>query len=364
MSGARGGEWCGRQSSHPSGQHSVPRFLCPTLPLPALLSKPVDTALLVLLAFTPPVVLFADKAIVLITSVVAAAGLLHLLLQRDLRPARPGIATVVLLLLGLLGACSTLWSIDVQRSLRAVLGMAGFIAIAILLLAWVPGFSARRDGTAIASAAAAGLILTSGLFVFGALNWTPEYELSSYNRPLCLLLLVSWPVGALLWHQQRWILLMIIAASVVATILLAVSAAAKLALLAGVVAVLLAACLRAGVAMIILGSAVLALITMQVPLLYHVVEAFPQPDWLPSSAYHRIEIYDFATRAILERPWLGWGLSTFRLFPVGSDELAGFVYLKAMPPHVHNNFLEAWFDLGFLACCWYRHYRWRRCAGP
>jgi O-antigen ligase len=74
--------------------------------------------------------------------------------------------------------------------------------------------------------------------------------------------------------------------------------------------------------------------------------AKPLHDHLPESWAARIDIYTYAVSRSLEKPWLGWGYESARLFE------------PMIPDHTHNHSLQAWLELGIpglllLAGLWF-----------
>ena len=70
---------------------------------------------------------------------------------------------------------------------------------------------------------------------------------------------------------------------------------------------------------------------------------------------HRFVIWQFAAEHVLQRPFLGWGLDTARVFPGGETELfinttaeGVAVTAPAMPLHTHNAALQIWLELGIV----------------
>jgi len=70
---------------------------------------------------------------------------------------------------------------------------------------------------------------------------------------------------------------------------------------------------------------------------------------------HRFVIWQFAAEHVLQRPFLGWGLDTARIFPGGDTELfinttaeGVAVTAPAMPLHTHNAALQIWLELGIV----------------
>jgi O-antigen ligase len=61
-----------------------------------------------------------------------------------------------------------------------------------------------------------------------------------------------------------------------------------------------------------------------------------------------LEIWDYMTARVLERPLLGWGLLSAKSLPIHPDELAHYVYVRPAGIYPHNQFLELWVELGAL----------------
>jgi len=70
---------------------------------------------------------------------------------------------------------------------------------------------------------------------------------------------------------------------------------------------------------------------------------------LPSSAGHRIAIWEFTARKIAEKPLAGWGMNASKIIPGGKTFIfseAGEQYGRALPLHPHNAILQFWLELG------------------
>jgi O-antigen ligase len=70
---------------------------------------------------------------------------------------------------------------------------------------------------------------------------------------------------------------------------------------------------------------------------------------IPSSAEHRIAIWEFTARKIAEKPLAGWGMNASKIIPEGKLILysdAGNRYGEALPLHPHNAILQFWLELG------------------
>jgi len=71
------------------------------------------------------------------------------------------------------------------------------------------------------------------------------------------------------------------------------------------------------------------------------------------SFLHRLYIWQFATRKIIEKPFIGWGLNTARIMPGGRDIIdikppcsKNWTTGESLPLHTHNAFLQIWLELG------------------
>jgi O-antigen ligase len=69
---------------------------------------------------------------------------------------------------------------------------------------------------------------------------------------------------------------------------------------------------------------------------------------LKQSGLHRLEIWDYMTGRVFERPWLGWGFSTAKLVPIKPAELRAFVYVDRHGVYPHNQWLQAWLETGAI----------------
>lgn len=70
---------------------------------------------------------------------------------------------------------------------------------------------------------------------------------------------------------------------------------------------------------------------------------------LPSSAEHRIRIWEFTAEKIAQKKLAGWGFNASKLMPDGKTKLfsmAGAQYGDALPLHPHNAILQLWLELG------------------
>jgi O-antigen ligase len=70
-------------------------------------------------------------------------------------------------------------------------------------------------------------------------------------------------------------------------------------------------------------------------------------DWVPSSAQHRVHIWNFVSQWALERPLTGWGFDSSSDFGNRGVEPFSPGY-SVIPLHPHNAALQIWLELGIV----------------
>jgi O-antigen ligase len=123
---------------------------------------------------------------------------------------------------------------------------------------------------------------------------------------------------------------------------------AQLALPAAALVAVLGALWPRGVA-ILLAAATTAE-ALSLPFAMHLVNRF-RPAIAPHikiSGVERLEIWDYLSSHVLQRPLLGWGLWTSRLLPATPDQVAHFIKATGSGIYPHNQWLELWVETGFL----------------
>jgi O-antigen ligase len=70
-------------------------------------------------------------------------------------------------------------------------------------------------------------------------------------------------------------------------------------------------------------------------------------DWIPSSAQHRVHIWNFVSEWALERPLTGWGFDSSADFGNRGVEPFSPGY-SVIPLHPHNAALQIWLELGIV----------------
>jgi O-antigen ligase len=245
------------------------------------------------------------------------------------------------------------WSVAPRRSLAGAMQASLVLPGALIFLAAIPTVPAplaRRLLTLLTGAFLAGtLILLSdrldGFFLLRLVDGKSVWP-TKYNRGIDYFLLMLLPtLGFALASRHRrlsWLLALsaglTVAAGVNTTAQVALPFAAALIVL-GFVAPRLAPWLLA------IGTAAVALL---LPFLLRLVTHF-RPEIAPHiklSGVERLEIWDYLSAHVLQRPIAGWGLWTSRLLPASREEMAHYIKASGSGIYPHNQWLELWVETG------------------
>jgi len=297
-----------------------------------------------------------------------AAGLVLRMLAAGARPA-PFPAPMAAVLLAALAwmAASLAWTESAARAPGklaelALIFLAGGIACAAAgrLDAAERRFFARASiaGVAVGFAflaleTASGAVVMG--FLFDRLLAEPFY-FTDLNRAATVAALLAWPAAAVLLAAGRRVWTAALVAALLLILPFQESAAALVAVIIGLV-VLAAARLApraavpglAALSVVALLAAPFAVPTLPAPA--RIDQALPG---LPTSGFHRLEIWRFVADRIAERPIRGWGLDASRNLPGGQAapeaRTGGGPQLEKeavlLPLHPHNAFLQWWLELG------------------
>ena len=275
------------------------------------------------------------------------------------------------LALGLWGAVSAAWAIEPGRALTTGLSLAGMVLLAGgAARAMEDADDAARSrlmlalaiGLLLGLAAAAVDALTGNAIRAGVrgLREVPA-TLAFGLKPAASVMALLLPIAiALPWSALPRALLLAGGAAVIVAL---PGDTAKIAAVLGVL-VALAATHAPRLVRRLVGGGVAALI-LAMPLLVAAVPHLPV-ERLPTSALHRMLIWDFTEARIDERPILGWGMEASREIPGGRgnppaailDRLrvtdparrAWFAepHVQILPLHPHNGALQVWLELGAI----------------
>ena len=251
---------------------------------------------------------------------------------------------------------SVAWSIVPAASLRAA-GQETAIFAALLLLC-VP--RCARDGLAdrlfpvllvacVVGPLLAGVDMVSGFRLEALVSGKPGLAAATkYNRGLDYLVLIAWPVLGYALGRRWWWRGLLLALAVVAIEVMGLSLAGRVAALVGLAVLILAWVLPRLVSLgLAAGTGVLV---PWLPLLLRSVTAHRAAlaPYLKPSGMHRLEIADYMTARVFERPLLGWGLLSAKSVPIRPEELARYAYVDPAGVYPHNQWLELWVELGVM----------------
>ena len=259
------------------------------------------------------------------------------------------------------GLCwaTTIWSIVPDRSLRGALQITGIFAASLVVLGNPPPQERTADALfrsmqiafalgamIIAIDAATGYHLQS--LLAGGQSKPPE----KYNRGADALVLIAWPLLARVASRRDWPGVGVLAVSAVVVLVVGFSATGRIAALVGAV-VLGASLLGRRCASIGLAIATAVLVAFT-PLWCRVLaenrgliaSRFLLTPHLRQSGLHRLEIWDYMSARVFERPIFGWGLWSSKSLPIPPDELGRYLYANAQGIYPHNQWLQLWVETG------------------
>lgn len=321
----------------------------------AALSPGHILALFAALAVLVPTVTQRGMVVALALAAVSAAAL-HGRLRRGWWPAWRG-NTVLLAIVVYVAwaALSAAWALDPLLALKQAGQLAGGLLGLALLLAVDTGLP-EAERRLVGMGAVVGVMAGAAVLALDGYGGMPVQHLihsgslppHMLNKGLLTLVLLAWPAALHLWQLGRRACAALLLCIVSIVVLPQDSSTAALALGCGITAALLAR-LSGRAALWLLGLGLVAAVAAM-PL---VVEPFRQ--WFTAhielnsalSSHHRLYIWSFVLERLGERPWLGWGLEASRVMPdFGWKSWPG--YDRVIPLHPHNNFLQAWLELGSI----------------
>lgn len=169
---------------------------------------------------------------------------------------------------------------------------------------------------------------------------------TKYNRGIIALAIVIWPIVANLAARGQRGKALLLFAMVLLGSLVGLSATGLGALVIGGFVWLLAS-KAPRLAKILLGGGMTGL-ALTLPLLLRLasVERPYLAKVIKFTGIHRLEIWDYMSARILERPLTGWGLGVAKVVPIHADELATYLYADATGIYPHNQWIELWLETG------------------
>lgn len=311
-------------------------------------------------AALPTIGLFSGGAyaalIFSLTGILVAAGAIH---RRRPHIDRP-LATIGALALAVFWVSAT-WSIAPGNSLSGSLQMTGIFAGALLFLGLRPQFESAAPlifrallVAAIAGPALVILDMAVGHPILGVISGrnpgTTDVDVK-LARGLSQLSILIWPIFAYARISGRPIqagLAAILSITMIAFIMSSATAAA-LCFAAGAIVLGLACVAPQLVA--VAEATVIAVVALASPWIVRGLDnrALPLVANIKSSVTHQLEIWDYMTARITERPLSGWGWLTANMLPIRPEELARYHWVGANgTPHPHDFWLQLWVETGVL----------------
>lgn len=317
-----------------------------------------------------PVAIFTPLPIAVLVAGPSCAGLIFGLGVAQfvcVLAARHTLPSIDRVLLGLaiafviLGWATPIWSIVPDRSWRGALQITGIFAASMLVLS-NPPLSNRMAvyvfqfmeiafvlGAIIISAdALTGYHLQSFLVV------AKDFAATKYNRGVDYLVLIAWPLLARVSSRRDWLGAFFITMSVVFALIFGLSATARVAAVVGTVVLgssllsrrLVSNCLAAAtVATAIFTPLLLRVLAENRDIVASHLLLTPH---LRQSGLHRLEIWDYMSARVFERPLLGWGLWSSKSVSIRPDELSQYLYANAQGIYPHNQWLQLWLETGAI----------------
>ena len=268
--------------------------------------------------------------------------------RRTLPPLDPAMTPLALVFAGL-AAAGSLWSIVPGHSAGAAGQLALILAATLLALA-APLPAAERARTLMRLMPWAIAVGVTLLCLDTALDYPLQgragHDGTKWSRGLDYLVLLVWPLLAHYVLERRWRTVGVLAGLMTVAVAAGVSTTGALALAVGGTVLGLALLLRRAAAPLLFAA--VATVVAVLPFLLHAF-AHSREALLPYvkySGFHRLEIWDYMSARIMERPLLGWGLLSAKSVPIRPEELASYRYADGVGMYPHNQWLELWLETG------------------
>jgi hypothetical protein len=169
---------------------------------------------------------------------------------------------------------------------------------------------------------------------------------TKYNRGVDYLSLLVWPVVGFWVSRGRVWPAIGVAAVVTVAATAGHSTTARVACVLGLVTWLCARRAPREAARVLI--AVVVVLAVSLPLWVHALAADRFVLWhmVKPSFLHRLEIWDYMSDRVFERPWLGWGLGNAHAVPIMPAELSSYTFVDPHGVYPHNQWLELWLETG------------------
>ncbi len=317
-----------------------------------LIGRLPDLLLLLVFAALPVVGLIAGPAYSGMIFGLGGIRLLHLLWTR------PRAVKVDRRLIGLAVAFAALslatcaWSIVPRHSLAGARQTAAILAGALAFLGSVDHvaddiYDRLTQAMTVAFVIGAIMILADAAAGFHLMHWLGMRDLSTkYNRGILYSLLLFWPLLADRLARRQRIGAAAMGVAMIVTVAVGKATTAKLVLVAAAVTVVVARWAPVSIGWVLaLGTMAIA---SALPFALRLIEPFRAglSPYLKHSALHRLEIWDYMSARVMERPLLGWGTWSSEFLPITRDELHSYIYADGVGIYPHNQWLQIWVENG------------------
>ena len=275
-----------------------------------------------------------------------ALALLRLLLARGKMTIDPAVA-VLATMFALLCWASCLWSIVPQHSAAGALQMTAVMAGAVILAGGAP--PPARLGNVLTGAILAGTIvmvadrLTGNHLLHLA---THHGGATKYNRGIDYLLLLLAPLLGTLVRRRDWRPVAALLVATAACIAVGRNTTAWVAVPMALGVFALASRAPRLASRLIASTLVAGAVAL--PFALHVLSGLRAglAPHIKESMLRRLEIWDYMSARVLERPFFGWGIWSAKSLPITSEELSHYLREHGEGIYPHNQWLELWVETG------------------
>ena len=298
----------------------------------------------------------ASKAITLLIIIGGLSSLATLLLTHVPRPRIITAFTVTLAVLFAWASVSSFWSLNESGALKLCIRLI-ILCIAGILLVHVSTTVSAESRDRLQKALLIGygiglLALLIGYAYAKSFNdslWGGYYfdPLTTLNNGAVMVALLLLPVTMIVWKKHKPVAAIILFSSVTSGLFFLSSGASVFSILTGGLVFILVYMFgrRMGIAI----AAVSAFLILTAPYVTNGVTNSDITQTLtaevPASTKHRLLMWEFVSKKILETPYLGLGMDSSRHIP--QDEFRLSSNMEIMPLHPHNAALQLRLELGF-----------------
>ncbi|MBT4770388.1 MAG: O-antigen ligase family protein [Rhodospirillaceae bacterium] len=263
---------------------------------------------------------------------------------------------------------SVFWAPDPGQSLSRVAKLICILALGFIALDVVGEFNekqARKAGNILIFATGCMLgfyileLATDGM-IARALIGHPIRELNPVARGTAVLALLIWPVFILLFLRVRHTVPGLIYLALAFVVSWFLQMAAAVFAIAAAFAGFAAFYINRRITLVVIGCLIGFYIFAAPYISLNIANPETVQNYgveLQSNYEHRLAIWQFASKKIIERPLIGYGFDSSRY--LGEEEARSYKesglplpYVSGLLPlHPHNSILQIWLELGFVGIC-------------